>query len=93
MKKLKIIKIDSYNYYFKDENNKKYNLNIEFYDIENKPIIGDIIYINEILLKDRVLSFGPLNGKYGKKIEKSVDKDILVLEKNNELIYLKRYYG
>lgn len=93
MKELKITNIEGYNYYFIDDDNKEYNLNIEFYDIEKKPTTGDIIYINEILLKDRVLSFGPLNGIYGKKVEKNIDKDILVLKIDNELIYLKRYYG
>ena len=44
MNKLIIENIDGYNYILKDTNNKSYNINIEFYDIDVLPKVGDIIY-------------------------------------------------
>ena len=95
MIKLIIDKVEGYNYYLIDNNNKKYKINIEFYNIENKPKEKDIIYMNKELLNEIniPLSFGPLLVKYGRKIESAEDKDILVLVSDNKKEYLKRYYG
>lgn len=94
MIKLIIEKIDGYNYLLKDEKDNAYNINIEFYDLVSKPNINDYIYMNENLVKNNsVLSFGPLDGIYGKNIESSEDEDLIILVISNEKIYLKRYYG
>lgn len=95
MHKLVIDKVIGYNYHLKDENARVYDLNIEFYDLENPVKVGDSLYIYEELLKEKnmLLSFGPLNSEYGRKISSSSDKDIVVLISNDEELYLKRYYG
>ena len=92
MKKLIIKNIDGFNYLLED-NGKLYNINIEFYDIQEKPKINDYIFINEELLKEKILNFGPLNCKYGKSLDNIKEKEIIVLNINNKNIYLKRYYG
>lgn len=95
MIKLKIEKIDGFNYYLKDENNKSYKLNIEFYDLIEKPMVNDELYIHEKLLQEppTMFSFGSLSGKYGREIESPDDPDLLILSMGNEKKYLKRYYG
>lgn len=94
MKKLIIEEIENYNYFLKDTNNKIYRLNIEFYDLNSKPQKGDYLYINEETLEEKIpLSFGPLDGTYGRDIKNEDDKDLLVLVINNQKNFLKRYYG
>lgn len=36
MKKLRLINIDNYKYTFEDNENKRYNLNVQFYDFKAK---------------------------------------------------------
>ncbi len=92
MKKLVIIKIDGEKYSLKDKDNNIYELYFEFHDIENKIKEGDIIFLNEYLLNEKMLlAFGSLNSTYGREIEN--DRDIIVIESNNERINLKRLYG
>ena len=96
MIKLIIENIDGYNYILKDTNNKSYNINIEFYDIDVLPKVGDIIYINNKLLNkinNNVVSFGKLDGIYGRTITDENDEDIISLSIQDKIIYLKRYYG
>lgn len=95
MKKLEINKIDNYQYELKDINNKIYYFNIEFYNLEKKPKIGDYIYMNEKLLKEEysILSFDILESKYGRNIQTEEDEDLVILLIDNERIYLKRVYG
>lgn len=94
MKKLMIKDIDNYNYYFSDDKNN-YRINMEFYETNYKPKVGDSLYIDENLLKNinnQMISCGPLDGQYGKN-NKELDKDIFIFVSGNEKIYLKRYYG
>lgn len=93
MKKLKIEEIDNYNYSLKDSDNNYYNINIEFYDILDKVDIGDVLYMDEKLLKEKILNFGLLDSMHGRKINDSNDIDIAILEINDKKIYLKRIYG
>lgn len=95
MIKLRIEKIDRFNYQLKDINNKEYSLKLEFYDLPRKLEPGDILYMHEKYVRDEntLFSFGPLEGKYGCKITSEKDPDLLVLELDKEKIYLKRYYG
>jgi len=87
MKKLYIKNINGYNYTLTD-NNKEYNLNIEFYNLLDKLAINDIVYMNNNILKDKVLNFEVLNNN-----ELIVLKEIIVIEHNDNKIYLKRIYG
>ena len=95
MKKLKINKIDNYQYELKDMNDKIYHFNIEFYNLEKELKIEDYIYISEKLLQEKysVLSFDTLDSKYGRNIETEEDEDLAILLIDNEKIYLKRVYG
>ena len=93
MKKCKIEKINNYYYSLKDNHNNKYEINIEFYDINDKICVGDTIYINEKLLKENILNFGLIDSIYGRKIDNFNDIDIIVLETKRKKLYLKRIYG
>lgn len=88
MIKTNIIDIrDIYYYIVIDSDNNKYELNIEFYDI-NKPNVGDIIYFpKRILVNNGVYSFGMI-----KDTNNTLD-DYIVVILNGKKIYLQRYYG
>lgn len=99
LKKLVIVNIEGYKYTLKDKNEHNYVINLEFFDIQKKPLIGNYIYIGKELLDKNYdgystsYTFGSLENKYGKKIISLKDIDIIkiVLEENS--IYLKRLYG
>lgn len=95
MKKLIIANKDNYEYTLKDINNNEYQYNIEFYNIEKNPGVGDYFYISEKTLQENntFLSFDVLESEYGRKIESANDDDIVVLIVSGEKIYLKRVYG
>ena len=91
MIKLTIIDIKEYTYIFSN-NNKIYEVNIEFLD-EKKPKINDIIYINsKIIEKKNIYTYGPLNSKYSKNINTN-EEELLKIVSENEEYYLQRYYG
>ena len=87
MIKLRVIDKNKYDYLLEDNENNKYKINIEFYDIEVN--IGDYIYLNEKILDEKnIYTFGPLIEDKNIK-----EEDIIKIIKNNEEIYLQRYYG
>lgn len=91
MIKLLIKKIDGFNYYLCDVNSKNsYNINIEFYS--DKPVVGDYLYLSFPLIKENILNIGPLTSEYGKEIIED-DDDLIKLEHDGNIIYLKRLYG
>ena len=92
MKKLIVKDIKNFTYILNDENHD-YKFNFEFYDVDISN--DDIIYMHDSLLinTNELLAFGPINGVYGRNIENENDPDLLIVKKNNKLIYLKRYYG
>lgn len=57
MVKLKIINIDGDIYNLKDTKENNYTLNLEFFDIDKKPQIGDYIYMSAELLNPRYEGF------------------------------------
>lgn len=99
MKKLEIIKQNNYEYCFKDENSNEFNLNLEFLDIEQKPKIGDYIYMHEELLDSQYdgycssYTFGSVDSKYGKQNIALDDVDVIKLVIDKKGIILKRLYG
>lgn len=99
MIKLEIDNIDKYIYKLKDEKNNKYNLNLEFFDIEENPKVGDYIYISAELLNSKLegystnYTFGNLKNKYGKENITLNDIDVIKIATNGLEIYLKRLYG
>lgn len=93
MKKVTIKNKEEYIYYLIDDNNE-YKLKIEFYDLNILPKKGDILYLDEKLLKEKILlSFGLINNIDGKYINLLKEDEIIILDNGKEKIYLKRYYG
>lgn len=95
VKKLIIEKIEGIKYSLIDDKNVKYNLTLEFHDLENPIKEKNIIYINEETLKNpnTLYSFGSLSSKYGKVVTPKDYEDLLILIVDNKEIYLKRLYG
>lgn len=88
MIKTEIISINNYDYILSD-GNSNYHLNLEFYDLDNKLNIGNIIYIPKKLLKNNsVYTYGKIN----KNKKENTDEYIKIISNNKE-IYLQRYYG
>ena len=88
MIKTEIISINNYDYILSD-GNSNYYLNLEFYDLDNKLNIGNIIYIPSKLLKNNsVYTYGKIN----KDRKENIDEYIKIISNNKE-IYLQRYYG
>lgn len=99
MVELKIINNVRYIYNLEDKNEKKYVLNLEFFDINEKPKKGDYIYINGELLNKEYdgystsYTFGSLESQYGKASISMDDIDVIRVVINGMEIYLKRLYG
>ena len=93
MKKVTIKDKEDYIYYLIDDNNE-YKLKIEFYDLNILPKKEDNLYLDEKLLKEKILlSFGLMNNNDGKDINLLKEDEIIILDNGQEKIYLKRYYG
>ena len=91
-----IEKVDDYKYFLKDSDMNEYILNMEFYDIDKLPGVGDKINIHKNMvnnLNNYLYSFGSVDATYGKNVDDLLDEDIIVLLMNNKKIYLKRFYG
>ena len=94
MKQLIIENIKNFTYFVKDkENNIKYKLKLDILDSNVNLKIGDTIILNEELLKESLLIIGPLDSKYGRKINNSSDKDLVIFITDNKRIVMKRLYG
>lgn len=101
MKKLKIVEINDANYTLIDDEEKTYNLVIDFLDIERLPKENDIIIINEKLLDKKyedycfMYTFGNLDSKYGrnKDILEEVETLRIIYNDDNKEVMLKRLYG
>ena len=88
MIKTEIISINNYDYILSD-GNSNYHLNLEFYDLDNKLNIGNIIYIPKKLLKNNsVYTYGKIN----ENKKENTDEYIKIISNNKE-IFLQRYYG
>ena len=93
MKKVTIKDKEDYIYHLIDDNNE-YELKIEFYDLNILPKKGDNFYLDEKLLREKILlSFGLINNNDGKDINLLKEDEILIVDNGKEKIYLKRYYG
>lgn len=92
---LQIIKIENDKYHLLDADGGKYILDIEFYDLDFLPSLSDYIYMDKCMLNDgNMFKFGSIMGSYGKNIlDNNNKKEIVVIKRKNELVYLKRYYG
>ena len=87
MKKVKIIKIDNYNYTLYD-GNKMYIKNIEFYS-NHVPKVDDVIYISDkILNENNLMAFTDL---FNDNLIES--DDIIKIVSDKENYFLQRIYG
>ena len=86
LKKLKVIKVDEYDYQF-EYGNKIIKKNIEFYS-KTKPMVGDYVYVSESTLADNILSYGHI-----KSLNSIKHNNVMVIERDEKRIYLQRYYG
>lgn len=84
--KLEVINAKKYDYTFK-YNGKIINKNIEFYS-KTKPKVKDIIYMSYKILEDDMLAFGHI-----KNIQEVNHNNVLIIQRDNQKIYLRRYYG
>lgn len=88
MKKVKVVKIDNYDYTLVDFDNNIYEKNIEFYS-SIKPSVGDIIYISESILNEvNLYAFDMLYTTSNVEID-----DVIKLVHNKEEYYFQRVYG
>ena len=93
---LVIERVNDYKYFLKDSDMNEYILNMEFYDIDKIPSVGDKINMHKNMinnLDNYLYVFGSVDRIYGKKIDNLLDEDIIILLMNNKKIYLKRFYG
>ncbi len=101
MVKLKIIEKYKEQYKLIGKDEKIYELTLQFFDITDKeiPDINDYISISAELLNPRYkeyttfFTFGKLDNICGKPDILLNDIDIIIIEKNNKEIILKRLYG
>lgn len=101
MKKLKIVEINDVNYTLIDDEEKTYNLVIDFLDIQRLPKENDIIIINEKLLDKKyedycfMYTFGNLDSKYGRNKDtlEEVETLRIIYNDDNKEVMLKRLYG
>lgn len=84
--KLQVISVRKYDYKFKYDNTIIHK-NIEFYS-KTKPKVGDYIYISLETLGEDMLSYGHI-----KQLNEVNHQNVLVIERNSQRIYLRRYYG
>ena len=84
MKKVQVVKINNYIYTLED-NNKLYDINIEFQDTEVN--VGDYIFIDDKVLEEaNIYTYGPI-------IENNDLEDIIKIVKDDKEIFLQRYFG
>ena len=89
MRKFLIMNIEGYIYTLFD--NENYYIKNLYFNSFN-PIIGDILYLNESMLYEKVLTFDLLDSKYGKDVY-LFSNDLIIIERNKEKKYMKRIYG
>lgn len=88
MKKVVIKEINNYDYTLVDSNNKVYIKNIEFYS-EYKPVVGDIIYLDDgILNTTNIYSFDEIYDTSKVKME-----DIIKVISKDKEYYFQRSFG
>ena len=104
MKRYRVVGINNYNYNYtlEDESANTHKISLQFYDTVS-PQIGEYITFSENLLDKKAnegvvhFSFGKFSEIYGKNITpenmNENQNEILIIERNNQKLYLKRFYG
>ena len=99
MVRLKIENKKDNDYVLRDQKGNSYEMNFEFFDIEEAPKENDYINISAELLNPRYkehtkyLSFGGMENTCGRSGDKLTDTEIIKIEIEDKEIYLKRLYG
>lgn len=99
MIRLEIVNKNNYEYNLKDNSGNNYILNLDFFNIKEKPKIRDYIYMCAELLNPEYdgyntsYTFGSLENKYGKESIAIDDVDVIKVVIDKKEIYLKRLYG
>jgi hypothetical protein len=92
MLKLQIIEINNYDYKLRDNNNKEYTINIEFIDLDTKPVIGDYLYLpNKIVKEKNIYTFGSIGNKYSR--QENIEEEVIKVVTGSKKYYLQRCYG
>lgn len=90
---------NKYTYKLKDDSNKIYEFNLDFFGLDNNPKVNDIIHISAELLNPRYAgyssfyTFGNIEDKSGKNNISLNDIDVIKIIIENKEIFLKRLYG
>jgi len=88
MKKVIIKEINDYNYTLVDNDNNKYIKNIEFYSTY-KPVINDVIYLDESILHEvNLFAFDELY-----KMDKVNIKNYIKVVHEDKEYYFQRRFG
>jgi len=102
MKKFKILQVANCDYTLESETGKIYNLSFQFYDTMS-PQKGEYISFSEKLLNKKAdewmwhYNFGNFSNTCGRHITMENINDnlneVLIIERDNQNLYLKRLYG
>ncbi len=85
MQKVRVVEKDNYDYILEGTKKEIYKINIEFYDVTVD--VGDYIYLDDKVLEEvNQYAYGPI-------IDKNNVEDLIKIVKDNDEIYLQRYYG
>ena len=99
MKEYKIIEIDGEKLSLMDENGKEFVQEFHFYDLEEKPRMGDTITMDERLLDPNFAAyypfyeFGSLESEFGRKIDSDNHPELMILNLGGKEVRLKRFWG
>lgn len=80
MKKVRVYNIQDHYYSFIDEEGNRYTILLELFNVTVN--IGDYLYIEEKLLKEKMLSF-----------EEGTISDETILDNGSAIIHLRRLFG
>jgi len=102
LKRFQVIQCDDIDYTLVDENNDMFNISLTFYDVLT-PKVGEYIMFSEILFDRKAnegivhFHFGKLSEPCGRRITpENIDdhlNEILIIERDNNNLCLKRFYG
>lgn len=94
---LRVQSIDNNTYELIDKDNNKYKFKLYFNNIDSTDI--NYIYMNHKLLDPNyyeyssTYTFGPIGKQYGRVLTNKTVQDLIMIDINNNKIYLQRYYG
>ena len=94
---LRVQSIDNNTYELIDKYNNKYKFKLYFNIIDSTDI--NYIYMNHKLLDPNyyeyssTYTFGPIGKQYGRVLTNKTIQDLIMIDINNNKIYLQRYYG